>query len=156
MLVGLLCRPLLPRFSNMKLKQQLIPVVLVKNDGNTGLNPDRNMERLLRVKSIGFGAVLNSAIMLLLIFAVCHFDSAVVACFIPTPFDSKTSTADLNKQSSSNWLIRTSNRFRTENLLYFSTTSSLSAPCPVVVLTNPDTQKLDILRDNKNKSGVYH
>jgi len=58
---------------------------------------------------------------------------------------------------SSNFCIRT-NRFRIENLLYFSTTSSLSKNniIPAVVYTNADIQKLDILKNNKNKSGIYH
>jgi len=47
-----------------------------------------------------------------------------------------------------------------KNLLYFSTTSSssknnITAPRGVVVYTNADTQKLDILKDNKEKSGHY-
>ena len=55
---------------------------------------------------------------------------------------------------SSNFCVRT-NRFRIENLLCFSTTSSNNKNniIPEVVYTNTDTQKLDILRDNK--SGIY-
>ena len=63
----------------------------------------------------------------------------------------------MGSTSSSNLRIHISNCFRIENLLYFSTTSSLSENniTPVVVYTNGDTQKLDILKDNKGKSGVY-
>ena len=42
-------------------------------------------------------------------------------------------------------------------ILYFSTTSYCFGNNikPAVVYTNPDTQKLQILKENKNKSGVY-
>ena len=57
---------------------------------------------------------------------------------------------------STNFGLRT-NRFRIENLLYFSTTSSNNQKniIPVVVYANADIQKLDILKDNKGKSGIY-
>ena len=47
--------------------------------------------------------------------------------------------------------ISCTNPNRIENLLFFSTTSSKSKNNikPVVVYTNADTQKLDILQDNK-------
>ena len=63
----------------------------------------------------------------------------------------------IGNQNSLNWLIRTSNRFLTKNLLYLSTNSSKSENSikPVVEYINTDIQKLDILRDNKNKSGIY-
>ena len=42
--------------------------------------------------------------------------------------------------------------------LYFKTTTSSASENnikPVVVYTNADTHKLEILKDNKGKSGVY-
>ena len=49
--------------------------------------------------------------------------------------------------------------FHSENhaIRSFSTTSFLNTnnKNPVVIYPNSDYQKLDILRDNKNKSGIY-
>jgi len=49
-----------------------------------------------------------------------------------------------------------SHRFHIENLLHFSTSSSgKDSIKPVAIYPNSDTQKLEILRNNKNKSGIY-
>jgi len=40
------------------------------------------------------------------------------------------------------------NFFYMDNFYFFSI-------IPVAIYTNADTQKLDILKDNKNKSGIY-
>lgn len=38
---------------------------------------------------------------------------------------------------------------------YYSTKNGINNINPVVVYTNSDTQKLEILKDNKGKSGIY-
>ena len=58
---------------------------------------------------------------------------------------------------STNFRICTIHRFRSNNLMYFSTTSSNNENNikPIVIYNNADTKKLDILRDNDKKSGIY-
>lgn len=59
------------------------------------------------------------------IFDVCHSDSAIIACFIPLGFR------------------------------YYSTKNGINNIKPAVIYTNSDTLKLQILKENKVKSGIY-
>jgi hypothetical protein len=63
--------------------------------------------------------------MLWLIFDVYNFDSAIVAYFIPL------------------------------KICYYSTKSGANNIKPAVIYTNSDTMRLQILKDNKFKSGIY-
>ena len=54
-----------------------------------------------------------------------HLDYDIIACFAPIPFYSTTSSCSGNNKK------------------------------PVKVYANADTQKLQLLKDNKGKAGVY-
>jgi len=77
---------------------------------------------LARSSRLGILEFYGYLILFLLILSVCHFDSTIIACFIP-----------LGRRS-------------------YSTKNEIN---PVIVYSNSDTQKLDILKDNKGKSGIY-